>query len=113
MGCYSSSVKDSPEVIAFAVAITVGSDLQWRPVVRQNYVVRSILTFQEPGRNNRATCSQSCRVCFGSFGCAEGAITRSSWRTSPSVKLAIYKRKKKRSRLVGRERWFWIALPAV
>src|ERR1700738_1963661 len=27
--------------------------------------------------------------------------------------LAIYKRKKKRPRLVGRERWFWIALSAV
>ena len=27
--------------------------------------------------------------------------------------LAIYKRKKKRPRSVGRERWFWIALSAV
>ena len=27
--------------------------------------------------------------------------------------LAIYKRKKKRPRLVGRDRWFWIALSAV
>jgi transposase InsO family protein len=27
--------------------------------------------------------------------------------------LAIYKRKKKRSRLVGRDRWFWIALSAL
>jgi putative transposase len=27
--------------------------------------------------------------------------------------LAIYKRKKKRPRLVGRDRWFWIVLSAV
>jgi hypothetical protein len=27
--------------------------------------------------------------------------------------LVIYKRKKKRPRLVGRDRWFWIALSAV
>jgi HSP20 family protein len=34
-----------------------------------------MLTFQQPGRNNRATCSQSCWVSFSSFGCSEEAFT--------------------------------------
>ena len=71
-----------------------------------------MLTFQQPGRDNRATCSQSCWVCFQLiwlFGRGHHAVVLEN--LALRQQLVIYKRKKKRPRLVGRDRWF--ALSAV